>query len=232
MKRRYFLLVDTETTAENTVFDFGYLLVDRQGSIVEKAGYILAETMGSDLFFLRDDPKWTAKAAKAKKARYREMYRCGLRTLRTVQQVNADLVRIVTEYDPVMTAYNLDFDLKACAATRIELGFSLMFDLWAAAAARICTTRNYRKWLLQTHGFTPRSKHGFMSMKTSAEYVGSYVRGLDRPDVEPHTAVEDLEFFELPILRQLLKARRSYGWLMDNPKPDHRNFQVRDFYRV
>ena len=47
MKKHYYLIVDTETTQKNTVADFGAVVVDRQGNIVEQFGVLLDGHFGS-----------------------------------------------------------------------------------------------------------------------------------------------------------------------------------------
>ena len=67
-KKEYFLIIDTETTANDTVFDFGAVVCDRKGNIVNKCAIIVKEEIEKDLFF---DPKatgiWSRQYANDKK---------------------------------------------------------------------------------------------------------------------------------------------------------------------
>ena len=46
MKKHYYLIVDTETTKKQTVADFGAVVVDRQGAIVEQFGAMVLGHFG------------------------------------------------------------------------------------------------------------------------------------------------------------------------------------------
>ena len=73
--------------------------------------------------------------------------------------------------------------------------------------------------------FTNRTELGNKSIKTSAESVTGYLNGIMSD--EPHTALEDIIGYELPVLVNILKKRK---W-RDNIKPyNWREFQVKDHF--
>ena len=45
--KHYYLIVDTETTAKQTVADFGAIVMDRKGNIVEQFGVLLDGHFGT-----------------------------------------------------------------------------------------------------------------------------------------------------------------------------------------
>ena len=50
-KKQYFLIVDTETTITDKVFDFGAIVCDRNGNIVQQCAVILRDNIGDELFY-------------------------------------------------------------------------------------------------------------------------------------------------------------------------------------
>ena len=91
--------------------------------------------------------------------------------------------------------------------------------------------KNFLQFVLNVHGFNNPTKLGNMSFKTNAEIMARFVLGQpDLPD-EPHTALEDIIYYELPIFCALAKKMSKKD--LQNSKPyNWRACQVRDFYRV
>jgi len=91
----------------------------------------------------------------------------------------------------------------------------------------ICGTKPYKNWVLQNHLFNAPTERGNMSYKTDAESVGGFIKGFQ--DKEPHTALEDITGWEIPILCAIVKRKawrdrmRGYAW---------QDVQVRDHYEV
>ena len=131
------------------------------------------------------------------------------------------------QINPTLTAYNLAFDKSKCANTGIDLsGFAESFCLWQAAIGNICK-KQYRQFALDNHLFNAPTKHGNMSIKTTAESVFAFLNG--QFVEEPHTALEDAQDFELPILVNILKKR---NWRDNIIAHDWKKFQVKDFYKA
>ena len=228
-KKQYFMIVDTETTINDTVADFGAVIVDRNGVIQTQCAVLVADHF--DKFELFYDPKengfWGKSAAIKRKAAYCEQLNNGSRMLASVNAINRWLEKAAGKYNPTLTAYNLPFDVSKCQNTGIDLTmFSQRFCLWAAAVGNICNSRKYREFVIANHLFNAPTEKGNMSFKTNAESVAGFLSG--NMQTEPHTAIEDAIYFELPILSHILKKRdwkekiTPYAW---------NDFQVKNHFR-
>lgn len=229
-KKQYFLILDTETTMQDTVADFGAIIVDREGKIYNQCAVMVKDHYGQfELFHDKAaNDIWGYAGLERRKNNYVEMLNSGKRMLASVNAINKWLQQAIGKYNPSLTAYNLAFDKSKCANTKIELGdFSDSFCLWHAAVGNICGTKQYKQFVLDNHGFNSPTGHGNMSMKTTAEMVAGFIGG--EFIVEPHTALEDARDFELPILIEILKKRKwkekitPYVW---------RDFQVKNHFTV
>ncbi len=224
-KKQYFMIVDTETTAADTVADFAAIVVDRQGVIHAQCAVIIGAEFDKGLFF---DPKatgiWSKQYAEEKAAGYNAMLLEGSRMVSSVAAVNRWLEKANAKYQPTLTAYNLAFDSAKCANTLIDLTiFADRFCLWQAAVGNICKSKAYRSFVLENHLFNAPTKFGNMTFQTNAEAVAGFLN--NQMVAEPHTALEDAVYFELPILKALIKKK---NW-RDNCVPyDWKKFQVKD----
>lgn len=227
-KKQFFLIVDTETTMENTVADFGALICDREGKIYTQCAVLVAGHYGN--FELFHDKKandiWGYGGLEKRRAGYVAMLEKGSRMLASVNAINKWLTLAMGKYNPQLTAYNLAFDKDKCANTGIDLSiFSAEFCLWQAAVGNICRTKKYRQFVLENHGFNKPTEFGNMTMQTNAEMVCGFVKG--EFVKEPHTALEDARDFELPILAEILKKK---GWKEKITPYNWREFQVKDHF--
>lgn len=227
-KKQYFAIVDTETTVNDTVADFGIVICDRKGQIVKQCAVMVQGHFDKmDLFY---DPKdngfWGKIAAEKRKADYLVMLQDGRRMAASVGAINNWIAKAIGQYDPILTAYNLPFDLGKCVNTGIDLtGFRDKFCLWAASVGNICKTKHYRQFCLENHLFNNPTEYRNMTYKTNAEAVAGFIAGTFVE--EPHTAIEDAVYFELPILKYILKKR---DW-KDKIQPfNWREFQVKDSF--
>lgn len=228
MSKEYYLIVDTETTIRDTVYDFGAIVCDRKGNIVASCGVIVAEEMQTELFY---DPQnngiWGKKAAIARKAKYDDMISEGSRLAASVAAINRWLEKANAQFKPMLTAYNLAFDRTKCANTGIDLTmFSQSFCLWHLAATIHGASKAFKRFALENHYFGNRTKFGNMTITTNAEIMAHYVSGAFVE--EPHTAKEDAQFFEMPILLSLVNRK---GWKKQMHKAyNWKNFQVKDHF--
>ena len=227
-KKQYFLIVDTETTIDSTVADFGAVVCDRQGRIVKQCAVLVkGEFDAKELFY---DPKdngfWGKQAAEKRRGAYVDMLNNGSRMMATVGAINRWLEQVRGTYNPTLTAYNLAFDTDKCAKTGIDLTiFSYRFCLWQAALGNICHMKKYKEFVLQNHVLTNRTEYGNMSIRTNAETVAGFLCGTLTD--EPHTALEDAIYYELPILVNIVNKK---GWL-EKVKPfDWRSWQAKDHF--
>jgi hypothetical protein len=235
-RKKFFLIVDTETTQTDRVADFGAVICDRQGVIYAECGVLVREFYlereQHPLFHSKDaDPLWGIRNLPARYAAYDEMLANGSRMLATVPAVNSWLAKALAKYRPVLTAYNLNFDLGKCRNTGIDLSiFEEKFCLWYASAHKWMRTKEYRQFILDGHHFNPPTAHGNMSFQTKAEPMAAFVLGDPDMPNEPHTALEDARDYELPILRRLVATSKTADY-MNAPAVTWRDVQVKDWYK-
>ena len=204
--KHFYLIVDTETTTKQTVADFGAVIVTKQGEIVERFGAMVLGHFGKLPLFsdpsAEDSELWSEQSAKRREKDYYSMLDTGERSIASPALINQWLVRVNAQYSPVVTAYNLAFDLGKCRNTRISLGiFAQSFCLMKAAKKQLGTLAEY-------HAFC--NEHGFLTAKLrrpsmTADTMAKFILGLDLQD-EPHSALEDAQFYEAPILTKILES--------------------------
>ena len=204
--KHFYLIVDTETTTKQTVADFGAVIVTKQGEIVERFGAMVLGHFGKLPLFsdpsAEDSELWSEQSAKRREKDYYSMLETGERSVASVGLINQWLVRVNAQYSPVLTAYQLSFDLGKCRNTRINLGiFAQSFCLLKAAKKQLGTLAEY-------HAFC--NEHGFLTAKLrrpsmTADTMAKFILGLDLED-EPHSALEDAQFYEAPILTKILES--------------------------
>lgn len=236
MRKKHFLIIDTETTVSEKVADLGLVVADKQGNIEYEVGLLIRETYcdrENNLLFhdATADPLWGRRNLPRRYKQYDAMLQDGRRMLASVAAVNRLLAKIALKYRPVATAYNRAFDWGKAANTGINLDlFDDTFCLWHAAAAKWGKTRRYRQFVLQNHFFGNRTPKGNMTYGTKADYMAKFLLGDDLPN-EPHTALEDARDYELPILRALVKntSPREY---MEPPAYRWQDFQVKNGFRA
>ena len=204
--KHYYLIVDTETTQRGTVADFGAVLITRQGEIIERFGAMVLNHFGSLPLFADatapDSSLWSAQSAKRREKDYYSMLESGERSISSVGLINQWLAGINARYAPVLTAYNIAFDLGKCRNTRIDLGiFAQSFCLMKAAKRQIGTLAEYHEFCIVNDFLTAKLRKPSMTADTMAKFIF----GLSLAD-EPHTALEDAQFYEAPILTKILES--------------------------
>ena len=237
MPKKYFLIVDTETTDSQKVADFGAVVCDKQGNIVASCGVLVAETYTNRVehpLFTNGNSctLWGKKSLARRYGRYDDMVKNGSRMIATVPAINRWLAQIAVKYRPVLTAYNLNFDLEKCTNTDIDLSiFPKRFCLWNAAAAKWGHSKGYRRVVLETLAFNPPTEKGNMTYQTKAEPMARFVTGNVNMPEEPHTALEDARDYELPILTAIVKGSKVSDY-MNAPAYNWRNYQVKDWFTI
>lgn len=227
-KKQFFAVLDTETTVENTVADFAIVICDREGTIFNQCAVLVRGHYGTlELFHDRAaNDIWGYDGLERRKNNYVKMLDEGKRMLASVNAINAWINQAIGKYNPELTAYNLAFDKDKCEKTGIDLnGFKNSFCLWQAAIGNICNKKQYRNFVLENHGFNNATQLGNMTLKTNVEMVAGFINGGFAK--EPHTALEDIRDFEVPILVEVLKKKK---W-RDNITPyNWREFQVKNHF--
>jgi len=204
--RHFYLIVDTETTKRNTVADFGAVIVTKQGEIVERFGAMVLGHFGKMPLFADatapDSALWSEQSARRREKDYYSMLDTGERSIASPALINQWLVRVNAQYAPVLTAYNLAFDLGKCRNTRIDLGiFAQSFCLMKAAKRQIGTLAEYHDFCNANGFLTAKLRNPSMTADTMAKFI----LGVSLED-EPHTSLEDAQFYEAPILTKILES--------------------------
>jgi len=204
--KHYYLIVDTETTytrgEQDTVADFGGVIVDRQCKVYSELGALVAEEQNKDFHWALGNKKSTEK-------KYQNLIEAGKRTIQTVASINAWLEMVAKKYSPVLTAYNIGFDMSKCRNTGIYLdGFDQRFCLWAASKATICQSPEYAIWAAENMAYTPTGR-----LSTKADHVAQFCDSTLPP--EPHTALEDARDYEAVILYKIIQTPETRKAIME-----------------
>jgi len=235
--KKFFLIVDTETTQTDRVADFGAVVCDKQGNIHHEIGILVGDFYSArdlhPLFHIYGDANdvFSKASLPTRYANYEAMLQNGKRYLASIGAVNRWLAKVNAKYNPVLTAYNLPFDLGKCDNSGIILdGFDKRFCLWAAAQEKWGQTRAYRQFCLDNHFFGNRTKTGHMGYQTKADTMAKFLLGAQLPE-EPHTALEDAKDYERPILTALVK-NTSPSVYMHAQAYNYRKYALRDAYKA
>lgn len=228
-KKEYFCIIDTETTINDKVYDFAAIICDRHGNILNKCAVIVQESVTEDLFYDNNNAAWSKMNANKKKLEYEKMIYFGSRMVASVAAINRWIEKAIGKYNPTLTAYNSAFDIGKCANTGIDLSvFKSQFCSWHLSCELFASKKGYKQFALENHYFGNRTAKGNMTIKTNAEVMAHYITG--NYSAEPHTALEDAQFFELPILVACLKKRdwkkkigKVYSW---------RDYILKDHYKA
>ena len=236
-KKDYVFILDTETTQDGLVADFAGVVCDKQGKIYTQIAVLVkdiyTDSENHPLFHLHGDAGdlWSKAGLPKRYEKYNKMVDNGTRMVATIPAINSWLAKAKCQYNPILTAYNLAFDVGKCENTTIDLTlFDNRFCLWYASYTRWAKTKKYRQFVLDNHNFGNRTDFGNMSFRTNAETMARFVLGDSGLPDEPHTALEDVIDYELSIFRALVKNYPKKNWM--NPKPyNWRDLQVKDWYK-
>ena len=77
-KKQFFLIVDTETTIEDTVADFGAIVCDKQGAIFAECAVLVAGEYGTKKLFHDKNANdiWGYAGLKKRENNYKNMQLC------------------------------------------------------------------------------------------------------------------------------------------------------------
>lgn len=212
-KKQYFFICDTETTIAQTIADFAGIIVDKQGKEYNRIAVLVSKHYGyHKLFYDKNSAQeiWTLKGLKRRNEAYKNMLENGSRMMATVRAINQWLNRALVTYpDLIFVAYNAEFDQRMMVNTGIDYNFRNQFCLWRAAVHRVTNDKDYISHCLNRKWITAK-----LNVRTNAEAMSEFAQNRELPD-EPHTALEDVLDFELPIFKWLLKHKswKSYSQL-------------------
>ena len=237
MKKDYYLIIDTETTINDKVADFGAVVVDRKGNIADQCGVLVSGVFGIDpLFYIPKEEAsslWSKQGKDRRFIKYNEMLENGTRMLASVNAINLWLAQVAGQYDPILTAYNLPFDMDKCNKTGIDLTiFKNSFCMWRVAFNKYAMTKSYKNFTMQIHAINPPTKLGNCSFQTNAEVMARFI--LDEPDLqdEPHLALEDVVGYELPILKRLIQTTKKSVFMDPELGFDWRKVQLKNHFKA
>ena len=235
MKKDYYLIIDTETTMSEKVADFGAVVVDRKGNIQAQCAVLVNGVFGIDaLFYInaeKENSIWSKQGKDRRFTKYNEMLENGTRMLASVNAINNWLNRVMGKYNPILTAYNLPFDMDKCQKTGIDLTmFTQSFCMWRVAFNKYAMTKSYKNFAMQIHAINPPTKFGNCSFQTNAEVMTKFVTQNPTLIDEPHTALEDIIYYELLILKNMLKNMTKSELLDSDLGFDWRKVQLKDHF--
>ena len=204
MNKHYYLIVDTETTKFQTVADFGAVVVDRKGAIIEQFGALVLGHFGQMPLFsdptANPDAFWSEQSANRRLKNYDEMLETGERSISSPALINQWLAGINARYAPILTAYNIAFDFGKCRNTRINLGiFNSRFCLMRTAKRKIGVLADYQAFCFDNKLLTKKLRKPQMTADAMAKYICPEIAD------EPHTALEDARDYEALILSYILR---------------------------
>jgi hypothetical protein len=155
-----------------------------------------------------DSEIWSEQSAKRREKDYYAMLDSGERSISSVGLINQWLAATNARYSPVLTAYNISFDLGKCRNTRINLGiFNQKFCLMKAAKRDIGVLADYQQFCYDNKLLTKGGKlRKNPKPQMTADSMAKYISGADLAD-EPHTALEDARDYEALILAYILKTK-------------------------
>lgn len=204
-RKRFYIIVDCESSLTRKAVDVAFAVTDKQGRVYASCAVLVNGVYGKDeLFYNRDSGFFGLKNLEERKATYQDMIKDGRRMLASVRAINKWLLQAHETFRPTLTAYNLPFDEGVCKNTGIDLTiFERRFCLWKESARVFGSRKSYAQFLIDNGYFSAK-----LNGLTNAEVMAHYVTGSN--DLEPHTALEDIVDFEIPILVSLLKQKKGF----------------------
>jgi len=237
MKKDYYLVIDTETTINDKVADFGAVICDRKGNIADQCGVLVSGVFGIDpLFYIPKEEAsslWSKQGKDRRFTKYNEMLENGTRMLASVNAINNWLAKVAGQYDPILTAYNLPFDMDKCNKTGIDLTiFKNSFCMWRVAFNKYAMTKSYKNFTMQIHAINPPTKLGNCSFQTNAEVMTKFITNNPELAEEPHLALEDVIYYELLILKNMLKNMTKSELFENDLGFDWRKVQLKNHFKA
>ena len=212
-KLKKFLLIDTETCQDGTIYDFVALVVDRHGKIYHTIVVIIYENSNKELFNNNNSSVFSKANLISRKYSYDRMLERGERSITSINGINNWLTKVYKKYpDITHSAYNLNFDEGAMIKTGIIYKqANPRLCLWYACAHIFAKSKRYITYCNKSRLYSPK-----IIIKTSAEVMYNYLFNEFSISIqEPHTALEDC-YLERDILVKLLQQRKKmdyvYNW--------------------
>lgn len=207
MSKKYYLVIDIETSQEGNPFNLAYAVMDKKGSIIESNDFIIAEYRKDGLF--SGDGVFSPEKTAQKLAILRARYKAGKISLLSLNDLQGLLDRLFNQYGAVLTAYNLQFD-KGVLSKQGIVWAGKSFCLWQLSLATICKNPRFLRSVIAAREVTPKGM-----VRTNAEVVARYATN-NPALVELHLALDDV-IDECRILHYILRQKKrlafeSYNW--------------------
>ena len=211
MKR--FLAIDTETTNEGMVLDVALCGYKSKKLVpIGSQGYVIKEVwdrclQGEDFLFCGGNGHFSRKSLDKRMAVYTKMLQTGKRKFISKEHLQT-LFDLYLGQDYVFTAYNNPFDIGKLQNTGIVFPENFeQCDIWRTFQAYL----QEHPTLLKKYWTTAVQNHhhknnvlvtAHLTVRTNADTAARFVLGDNIPP-EPHTALEDVRLYEIPVLRWL-----------------------------
>lgn len=217
-RRRYYLVVDTETantyrdeknrlvSKDALFYDLGAQVVDKSGNVYENFSFI-----NRDIYYAERNLMQSAYYAN-KMDMYDAQILEGSRTVASLYEIRKAIADVIAEYHiTAVMAHNAKFDYDALNATQRYITKSKYryflpkgvewYDTVRMARSTIAKQKSYRRFC-QENGYL--TKNG--QPQCSAEVLYKYISG-NYDFVESHTGLEDVEI-EVQIFAHCMRQHK------------------------
>ena len=212
MNKKYYMVLDTETVADARVpYDIAWVLVDRNGQVIERFNALTAEIMQNETlrYLVKRD-----SFSKRKAAFYLDNEPAPIMSFENICTYTN---HVIATFEAIVVAYNAAFDVKVLndyANILLDKKFFSdeveIWDLWNMSLNTICDSSNYVRWCIDSGFITEKG-----NISCSAESVYSYLTQ-NKDFEEDHTALSDCEI-EAKILNAVFKRKQKLITKYCNP---------------
>lgn len=226
-RKKYFILLDTETCNGimekdklnlnySLVYDIGWVVTDKKGTIYERRSYIVKE-----IFFGENQLMTSSYYANKIPTYMKDLYE-GKRLAASFYQIRAKMLEDMIKYNiNTVVAHNASFDMRSLNNTLRWLTKSkyrwffpfktIVYDTMYMALDTFGKEKGYRKFC-ESNGYM--TKHKNPRPRVTAEILYRYI--MDNNDFEEsHTGLEDVEIeviiFATCINKHVKMRKRLWG---------------------
>ena len=218
---KYYAVIDTETCADNLIFDLAIAIIDREGKEYARANFLVSEIVSNPVAFAM--LKQNRYMNNDKYAFYSNCFGTDAKPEIVSFAVLRDRVNnLMREYNAIPAAYNAKFDSKVLDAHAQIMGFEAFFtdsrewvDIWNCALWTICATGKFAEFAISNNCLTDGG-----NIRTNAEVVYQFLS--ENPMfTEAHTAMADVKI-ECKILATCISKHKKMptefvGYCAKNP---------------
>lgn len=213
-KKKFYIVLDTETCGDY-VFDIGYRIIDKKGKCYAAGSYVMQEFMTDPDALEMFTNRFTSR--KIAKYYFALWQNDGKFTVAPFEQIRTIINAAIQEYNAIVCAYNISFDLAHLTKTAEYFGYDSFFDdatieildIWNVAMC-ILGTKKFIRFCMTNKFYTAK---GYI--QTSAEIMYRYIIN-DATFEEAHTAHEDC-IIECAILTKCFKQKKHFETKKVNP---------------